>query len=62
LVWNERAGLKPLPSAKLNPTAEPLTLVCEIPDDLGRVTNLKLKNGKVIAETESGTPFIVPVK
>ncbi len=36
--------------------------VCEVPPALGRVTKLSLKGGKVVAETESGTPMIVPTK
>ena len=34
--------------------------VCELPSELGRVTKLEGRNGKVVATTESGIPFIVP--
>lgn len=36
--------------------------VCEVPSSLGRVTKLRIKGGKVIAETESGTQMIVPIR
>jgi hypothetical protein len=36
------------------------TYVFDVPKALGRVTGLKQQNGKVIAETESGTQMIVP--
>lgn len=35
--------------------------VCELPRELGAVTKLSERGGKIVAETESGTPFIVPV-
>lgn len=35
--------------------------ICEVPMTLGQVTALTQRNGKLVAETESGTPFIVPV-
>ena len=34
--------------------------VCDVPPALGHVTALKVKNGRLIAETASGTPMIVP--
>ncbi len=36
------------------------TFLCEVPMTLGGVTKLVERRGKLIAETESGTPFIVP--
>ena len=36
--------------------------VCEVPPELGQVTGMRVKNGRVIAETESGTPMLVPVR
>jgi hypothetical protein len=35
--------------------------VCEVPEALGRITNLREQGGRIIADTESGTPMIVPV-
>lgn len=35
--------------------------VCEVPKELGAVTDLTEKQGKIIADTESGIKFIVPV-
>jgi len=35
--------------------------VCEIPKELGRVTALKQKNGRIIAETESRNKMIIPI-
>lgn len=40
---------------------EDATFVCEVPQTLGAVTKLSVKNGKVIATTESGVQMIVPV-
>ena len=37
-----------------------MTFVCEVPGPLGRVTKLSVKGGKLVAETESGVPLIVP--
>ena len=34
--------------------------LCEVPPALGGVVALVERRGKLIAETESGTPFIVP--
>lgn len=34
--------------------------ICEVPMELGRVTALIERNGKLIAETKSGTQFILP--
>jgi hypothetical protein len=39
---------------------EGFTHVCTLPGDLGAVTRLKIKGGRVIAETESNADFIVP--
>jgi len=36
------------------------TYICEVPKELGRVTKLSVRNGKVVAETASGTQMIVP--
>ena len=36
------------------------TFVCTLPAALGAVTKLEVKNGKVVATTSSGVPFIVP--
>jgi hypothetical protein len=44
------------------PIADDPVYVCTLPDPLGRVTKLSVRNGRVVAETESGTPFIVPFK
>jgi len=35
--------------------------LCTVPADLGKVMRLDIRNGKVIAETESGIQMIVPV-
>lgn len=40
---------------------EGATFVCELPQELGAVTKLSNRGGKIVAETVSGTPFIVPV-
>jgi hypothetical protein len=40
---------------------EGTTYVCEIPKDLGAVTKIEMKRGKVIVRTESGHTMIVPV-
>lgn len=40
---------------------EGATFVCELPHELGAVTKLSKRGSKIVAETESGTPFIVPV-
>ena len=34
--------------------------VCNVPSDLGAVTKLELRGGKIVAETESGISMIVP--
>jgi hypothetical protein len=39
---------------------EGATFICEVPAELGAVTELEVKNGKVVAETESGVQMIVP--
>lgn len=36
------------------------TFVCELPSALGDVTKLIVKNDRLVAETQSGIPFIVP--
>lgn len=41
--------------------AREATFVCEVPRSLGKVTRLYSRGGKVIAETESGIEFIVPI-
>ena len=35
--------------------------VCTIPAELGRVTDLREQGGRVLADTEAGVPFIVPI-
>jgi hypothetical protein len=35
--------------------------VCDVPIELGRVTKLKVRGDKVIAETDSGMQMILPV-
>jgi hypothetical protein len=37
-----------------------MTLVCVIPRELGAVTRLEVRNGKVVCHTESGIEMIVP--
>ena len=52
-----------LPPENIADWATPLpdaVCVCKLPNELGRITKLSVKNGKVLAETESGIPFIVP--
>ena len=39
---------------------EGATFVCEIPEQLGSVTKIEVKRGKVIVRTESGQTMIVP--
>lgn len=36
--------------------------VCEVPPELGRVTKLRIRGDRVVAETESGHQMIVPFK
>lgn len=36
--------------------------ICEVPPELGRVTKLRIKGGKVTATTESGIEMIVPTR
>lgn len=36
--------------------------VCTLPRELGNVTKLEVRNGKVVAHTESGIEMIVPVR
>lgn len=38
-----------------------LVHVCYVPLELGSPTKLKEVNGRIICETESGIPLIVPV-
>lgn len=38
------------------------TFVCEVPRDLGAVTKLKKRGGKIVAETESGIEMIIPTE
>jgi hypothetical protein len=40
---------------------EGAVFICEAPAELGAVTKLEVKRGKVIARTESGRTMIVPV-
>lgn len=40
---------------------EDAVFVCEVPRELGAVTKLEVKRGKVIARTEGGQTMIVPV-
>jgi hypothetical protein len=40
---------------------EGATYVCEVPKELGAVTKIETKRGKVIVRTESGQTMIVPV-
>jgi hypothetical protein len=37
-----------------------MTYVCTVPPELGAVTKLEVKGGRVIARTESGYTMIVP--
>lgn len=37
------------------------TFICEVPPDLGEVTGLKMRGGRVVASTASGIEMIVPV-
>lgn len=39
---------------------EGATYVCTVPAELGTVTKLEVKGGRVIARTESGHTMIVP--
>lgn len=34
----------------------------EVPKALGSITGFRTHNGKLIADTESGTPMVVPIK
>jgi hypothetical protein len=40
----------------------PVSMVCidAVPSSLGRVTALRAQRGRVVAETESGVPFLIP--
>lgn len=38
-----------------------LFYVCTVPRNLGNITGFTIKNGRVIAETDSGVPLIVPL-
>lgn len=40
---------------------EGAVFVCDLPRPLGAVTNFKPQGKKLVAETESGIPFIVPL-
>lgn len=55
----------PLPeSMRMPPNASPragMRFVCAVPPVLGAVTKLSIRDGRVIAETESGIPMIVPL-
>lgn len=46
--------------ARFNP--RPVEYLCTLPAALGAVTRLRNVNGRVIAETASGIPMIVPQK
>lgn len=39
---------------------EGATYVCTVPEELGAVTGLEVKRGRVIARTKSGQTMIVP--
>jgi hypothetical protein len=39
-----------------------LTFICEVPKELGEVTKLECKGGKIIAKTKSGIEMIVPTR
>ena len=53
--WEWSSG-EPFPSGH-----RPNTFICKVPDELGRVTRLEVRNGRVFAQTESGIDFIVPL-
>lgn len=36
--------------------------IVEIPKELGSITGMSAKNGKLLAETESGIPMVVPLE
>lgn len=46
---------------KTKPWLVPALASIELPKELGRVTELEALGGKLVARTESGTPFIVPL-
>lgn len=48
-----RRQMKARPWEKTEPLAT-------VPDGLGKITDLRAAGGKLVADTESGTPFIVP--
>lgn len=37
-----------------------MQFVCEVPPQLGQPTKLLVRRGRVVCETESGVPLIVP--
>lgn len=39
----------------------PCALICAVHPALGRVTSMGVRNGRVVAATESGIPMIVPI-
>lgn len=49
-----------LPSAVFGAGA--IEYLCAVPADLGAVTRLKTIHGRVVAETASGIPMIVPCR
>lgn len=53
-----RALMAAAEAAPLN--TRPVEFLCRLPADLGAVTRLRNLNGRIIAETESGIPMIVP--
>ena len=42
------------------PAWHDMNYVCDIPSELGSVIGLSVRGNSVVAETESGIPFIVP--
>lgn len=53
-----RAMMAGAADAPLN--ARPVEYLCRVPADLGAVTRLRKLNGRIVAETTSGIPMIVP--
>lgn len=41
---------------------EKTTQVVDVPSDLGSITNVRAQGGKLVVDTESGTPMIVPLQ
>lgn len=42
------------------PTRPATQFICNVPAELGLVTRLQVRNGKVVAQTASGIEMIVP--